>query len=88
MKIDNTKTIIAFNLSGVSLLCIYKFSNVLNIKLLSIITFVFLFIPLFFALAYKSKQKDKTKKIRNISYFFVAIIVICNVIFTIFAFGK
>lgn len=63
MKIDITKTIIAFNLSAISSLFIYKFSDVLNIILLSIITFVLLFIPLFFALAYKPKQKDKIKKL-------------------------
>ena len=86
MKIDITKTIIAFNLSVISAILVYKFSNISTKILLAIIAFVFIFIPLFFAIAYKPKQQEKTKKIKGISYLFLMMIIISNVIFAIFAF--
>ena len=80
MKIDITKTIIAFNLSVISAILVYKFSNVSTKILLAIIAFVLIFIPLFFAIAYKPKQQEKTKKIKGISYLFLMMIIISNVI--------
>src|SRR5574344_132947 len=87
MKIDVTKTIIAFNLSIISVFLLRQFTNITK-TLLLIIVFVAIFIPLFFALAYKYEQTDKDKQIKKLSYVFSMIMILSSIIFSILAFEE
>jgi glucose uptake protein GlcU len=83
MKIDITKTIIAFNLSVIGVFFLCRFTPITK-AILPIIDFVFIFIPLFFALAYKYKQTNKDKQIKKFSYLFSIIMILSNIFFYIY----